>query len=346
LINGIETTLETKDIVSDNTPKSWEIASFSDLPLIAVIPVLTKLQLDIINSEADMISYLMGQTDVGTVKIDNFDPVVQANSDYVIRGGEFQAKIFLAASDRTLKPTIEVNGQTQRTVDGVAMYRVPANQIGEQNLRGSITLNGKAYPFNYKYTVAEPNVVVSPSKMNVLYRGVNNPIDISAAGIPDNKIFITPTNGQLSKVGNQYMINPDDGAICDINVIAEVNGVRTNMGKRSFRVKNVPTPIPELDGITGKTAGKSQLVSSQGIRAMMPQDFDFDLKFAIRSFVVFASIDGYVREEKSNGQMFTEKQKQIINRLQSGQRLSITEIKAAGPDGRVVDLPDLSIKVR
>jgi gliding motility-associated protein GldM len=182
--------------------------------------------------------------------------------------------------------------------------------------------------------------------MNVLYRGVLNPIDVSAAGIPDNKVQINVSNGVLSRDNKQYMINPGDGANCEVSVIAEINGEKRSMGKKIFRVKSVPKPVPEMDGIQGKTATRQQVLSSQGIRAIMPQDFDFDLKFTIKSFMIFAPVDGYVMEESSNSQMFTDKQKQIMKRLQSGQRLSITDIKAAGPDGRVVDLQDLSIKIR
>jgi len=348
IIGNIEKTMSTDDIKSshgDGT-KAWEIGTFTDLPLIAAVPLLTKIQVDALTIEADMMNYLLTQADVGTVKIDHFDPVVQSVSDYVIRGGEFQARIFLAASDRSLQPSIMVNGQAQRTVDGVAIYRTSANQVGEQQLRGTITLNGKPYHFNHSYTVAEPNVVVSPSKMNVFYRGVDNPIDVSAAGIPDNKVQISVSNGTLRRVSGQYMLVPGDGNSCDISVVAEVNGVKTNMGKKTFRVKSVPTPMPEMDGIQGKTATRQQLMAAQGIRAIMPPDFDFDLKFTIRSFTVFASVGGYVREEVSSGMMFTDKQKQIIGRMQTGQRLSITDIKAVGPDGKTVDLPDLSLKVR
>ncbi|MDR0687830.1 MAG: gliding motility protein GldM [Prevotellaceae bacterium] len=347
LIDNIEKMLETKDIKAhDGGEKRWEVGLFSDLPVIAAIPLLTTLQVNTLTCEADVMSYFLSQTEVGTVKIDNFDPVVQSVSDYVIRGGKFEAQIFLAASDRTLKPDVTVNGQKLSSVEGKARYEASANNIGEQILNGAITLNGKSYPFTYTYTVAEPNVVVSPSKMNVLYRGVLNPIDVSAAGIPDNKVRISVSNGALSRENRQYWINPGDGTICEVSIVAEINGEERNMGKKMFRVKNVPKPTPEMDGIQGKTATRQQLISSQGIRAIMPPDFDFDLKFSIKSFVVFASIDGYVQEQTAYNQMFTDKQKQIMNRLQSGQRLSITEIKAVGPDGKVVDLQDLSIKVR
>ena len=349
IIANVERTMSTSDIRSthgDGGMKAWEIGTFTDVPLIAAVPLLTKIQLDALTIEADMMNYLLAQADVGTVKIDHFDPVVQSAADYVIRGGEFQAKIFLAASDRSLQPTIVANGQTLRTVDGAAIYRAPANQVGEQLLRGTITLNGKPYLFTHTYTVAEPSVVVSPSKMNVFYRGVDNPIDVSAAGIPDNKVQVSVTNGVLRRVAGQYVLVPGDGNTCDISVVAEVNGTRTDMGKRTFRVKSVPTPTPEMDGVQGRTASRQQLAASQGIRALMPADFDFDLKFTIRSFTVFASVDGYVREEVSSGMMFTDRQRQIISRMQPGQRLSITDIKAVGPDGKIVDLMDLGIKVR
>jgi gliding motility-associated protein GldM len=349
LINNVNKMLETKDIDSKGHgggEKPWEVGTFTDLPVIAAVPLLTKMQVDILTCEADMMSYLLSQADVGTVKIDNFDPVVQSVSDYVIRGGKFEAQIFLAASDRSLQPDVVVNGQTLRTVEGKAHYETSANSVGEQTIKGSITLNGKPYPFSYSYTVAEPNVVVSPSKMNVLYRGVLNPIDVSAAGIPDNKVQISVSNGVLSHDNKQYMINPGEGATCEVSVVAEVNGEKRSMGQKIFRVKSVPKPVPEMDGIQGKTATRQQLLSSQGVRAIMPQDFDFDLKFVIKSFVVFAPVGGYVMEESSSNQLFTDKQKQIMRGLQSGQRVSITDIKAVGPDGKVVDLQDLSIKIR
>jgi gliding motility-associated protein GldM len=181
--------------------------------------------------------------------------------------------------------------------------------------------------------------------MNVLYRGVENPIDVSAAGFRPEDVKITTSNGVLTKKGDGYMIVPGEGANCQVSLMVDKDGVKTDMGKKMFRVKAVPIPTPELDGVNGKSATKSQLVASQGIRAVMPADFDFDLKFTIQSFVVFASIDGYLKEEKSDGQMFTEKQRQIMKKLTTGQRLGITEIKAKGPSG-VVELPDLSVKVK
>ncbi|GHT15451.1 gliding motility protein GldM [Bacteroidia bacterium] len=346
LINNINATLNTNQVMGHGGElKDWEEGCFADMPLIAAVPLLTKIQVDMVSMETELMEYFLRQTDMGIVKIDNFEPIILSQSDYVIKGGEFSAQMFLAATDKTLKPEVIVGGQRLQVVAGKGIYKVSANQVGEHTITGSISLNNKPYPFTYKYTVAEPNVVISPSKMNVLYRGVENPVDVSAAGIPTHMVHLSATNGKLTQAGSGYTIVPSDGNECHISVVADIQGVRTDMGKRIFRVKAVPIPSPEIDGVRGKIATKSQLLAAQGIRAVMPADFDFDLRFTVQSFVVFASIDGYVREEKANGQMFTDKQRQIMQKISSGQRLSITDIKAVGPSG-VVDLPDLSIKLQ
>jgi gliding motility-associated protein GldM len=347
VIHTLEDMLSTSPIKGhEGEELEWEIGTFAHLPLAAAVPLLTKTQVDMVSAESAMIDYLMQQTDAGLIKIDNFEVVVMANSDYIIRGGEFKADIFLAASDKSLKPDILLNGSKLSVVDGKGKYSASASAVGDKSISGSIALpNNKTYPFTYKYTVAEPSIIVSPSKMNVLYRGVENPIDVSAAGFRTEDVKITTTNGTLTKKADGYMIVPGEGTNCQVSLVVDKDGVKTDMGKKMFRVKAVPVPSPELDGISGKSATKSQLVASQGIRAVMPADFDFDLKFTVQSFVVFASVDGYLKEEKSDGQMFTEKQRQVMKKLTTGQRLGITEIKARGPSG-VVELPDLSIKVR
>jgi hypothetical protein len=120
-----------------------------------------------------------------------------------------------------------------------------------------------------------------------------------------------------------------------------------NMGTTQLRVKDLPTPTPQLDGITGKTATKGELQASQGILAVMPRDFDFDLRFRVVSFSVFAvNSSGYVDEKTSNSNAFVPEQQQIFNRLRPGQRVTFTDIKAVGPDGRTIELPDLSIKIK
>ena len=78
----------------------------------------------------------------------------------------------------------------------------------------------------------------------------------------------------------------------------------------------------------------------------MPKDFDFDLKFRVTSFTLAATIRGFNQEESSKSQAFTDGQKRILNNLQTGNVVSIINIKAVGPGGDSRDLNDLVIKIK
>jgi len=53
----------------------------------------------------------------------------------------------------------------------------------------------KTYPFQSSYGVGEPNVICSPTAMNVMYMGIPNPLDVSVPGISPDKIRIKVVNG-------------------------------------------------------------------------------------------------------------------------------------------------------
>ena len=62
----------------------------------------------------------------------------------------------------------------------------------------------KMYPFNGEYQVAKQSVVVSPTKMNVLYLlgdKVGNPVDISVPGVSKDKLSVYCDNGKILKKG-------------------------------------------------------------------------------------------------------------------------------------------------
>src|SRR6202012_657326 len=48
------------------------------------------------------------------------------------------------------------------------------------------------------YQVAKPSAVVSPDKMLVLYIGVDNPVSVSAPGIPKDRIKVSINSGNIS----------------------------------------------------------------------------------------------------------------------------------------------------
>ncbi|MDR3181039.1 MAG: gliding motility protein GldM [Prevotellaceae bacterium] len=334
---------------TDGDVTSWEVATFDAVPLISAVAILSKMQMDVYNSESEVVSYLMRQISATDFKFSDIDVAVIPSSNYVIQGTEFSAEMFLAAYDPTQSPVLTMGGRSYHANDkGKIVFKTVPEHIGPVSLHGNIEFIGTdgktTRPVNVSYMVVEPNTVVSPAKMNVVYRGIENPVNVSSAGIPQDKLDVRITNGTIERKGNEFMVIPGSGRICEISVFVD----EKNMGTRQLRVKDLPPPTPQLDVIQGKTATKSELLASQGILAAMPRDFDFDLRFRVVSFSVFVpdATSGYVLEEESKSAAFTDRQKQIFNRVRSGQRVTFTDIKAVGPDGRTIDLNDFSIKIK
>ena len=64
------------------------------------------------------------------------------------------------------------------------------------------------------------------------------------------------------------------------------------------------------------------------------EDFEFDLQFKVTGFSVAVIRNGYIVDYKSNNNLFTEEQKELMRGANRGQRVFIQDIQASGPDGR------------
>ena len=352
-INGLLSTEVPRS--DDRNKKDWPSLQFYNSPLVATIALLSKVQLDILSCETAMLNHLFVKIGADDFKFSAVQPVVRANSEYIVKGGEYKAEIFLAAYDPNTESTVIIGNDAPRKSgeDGKVIYSALASAAGIVNRPATIEFvgpNGKeTQTFTISYQVIEPMATVSPSKMNVLYSGIPNPLDISVgAGVPSDKIRAEVKGGSaLTRQGNQFMVTPSAGSkTLSVVVSAEIDGKWQNMGTSDFRVKPVPPPNAVVDGIQGKTASKGQLASSQGLRAVPPSDFDFDAKFTISSFEVsVVNSEGYVVDEPSTGAYFNDKHRRMFSNMRNNGQVTITKIKANGPSGSM-DLPDLVIRVK
>ena len=185
----------------DGQPSRWENNTFQTLPLVAVITILSEIQLNVRNAEAEVLNYLYTQIDASSYKFNKLNAIVIPNAYYVTQGSDYEAKVFLSATDTTQSPEITVSG-TKLPLDpsGKGTYKVRATAIGSKTWGGIIALRAPDgtivnYPFTSSYVVGEPNVIVSPTAMNVMYASIFNPIDVSVPGISPDKINIKVVNG-------------------------------------------------------------------------------------------------------------------------------------------------------
>ena len=66
-------------------------------------------------------------------------------------------------------------------------------------MKNPLTGEIEPYAFESSYTVAPPSANVTPTKMNVMYKELENPISVAAPGFTDEQIVVEVANGELVK---------------------------------------------------------------------------------------------------------------------------------------------------
>ena len=345
--------------VSMDQKKTWEETMFDNMPTIAAVTLLTKLQHDVRYAEGEVLNQMITNVDLGDLRVNLVNAFVVPDSRIVMRGTKYSAQIVLAAIDTTQRPVVYINGGRLGNNNGI--YEVGTSKAGTYDYSGWIEVVGRdgsitRRDFKSSYTVIDPLATISATMMNVLYAGINNPISIAVPGVPQGSISATMTNGTLTKSGDGWIAHPSKvGAECVISVTAEMDGQRTNVGSTTFRVRKLPDPLPfiaykDANGQParykgGKPFAKALLLAAPGLDAAIDDDIlNIDYKVVSFETVIFDSM-GNAIPELSNGSQFSERQKAAIRRLQHGKRFMITRVKATGPDGITRDIPSIDVIV-
>ena len=354
ILNALETADPKGNARKGKEKQTWESLHFENTPMAAILTVLSKIQIDVKNSESNVLNYLYSQIDAGSFKFNKLGARVIANSNIVFQGEPYEAEVFLAAEDTTQQPQIFINGRPAEVKDGKAVYSINTSEAGVFKWSGLIkykTPDGifKDYPFEQEYQVTKPGITMSATRMNVFYRGLDNPFDI-ASGIPKEDLQVEMTNGKVTKSGDSFVIRPaeldEQGKRTKVSVYANINGSRKLIGTTDWRVKKVPDPVAQVAGISGGDIRRERLQVEDGVMAIL-EDFDFDFKYKVTEFEIQTTIaGGYIDRKTSKSNRFTSEQKEQLKRVQLESIVYISNIKAIGDDGSIRDLDPISFKVR
>lgn len=340
--------------------KSWLQGTFGDMPLGGVIALLTKLESDIKNTETEIINALIGDIDVNSIKVTNVEAKVIPKSNYVLQGQTFEADILLAAYDARKDYDMTVNGAKIPVEEGIGKYKAAASSAGVKKYNVDITLKvgGKDSTYNVEgeYLVAPPSAVVSPTKMNVFYIGVDNPVSISAAGVPTSSLRSSISGGGQSTLNpgtgaGNYMVRVTTPASeanpAKISVSATIDGKNLSMGTSNFRVKYIPDPLPTIGGLKGSSVPASTMRPQQGVIALL-ENFDFKAKFNVVSFrLLYLKPRQDPKVFNTKGPRFSgEMLKKCIKVCGPGDRIIADDIIVVGPDKRRRKLNPVTYGIR
>ncbi len=355
---------------NDGQRQDWEQHNFYFTILAADITILNRIIGEARTAEYNAVNYLYGSISETSFKFDEVAAKVIPKSTYILQGQKYQADVLVAAYDKKTESTIKVlQGADTLTAANVSRAQIIKGQAGMGKLEFHATKPGphkyagviemvdpktnkmKDYHFKGAYIVAPPALTVAPLKMNVLYIGIDNPVAISAPGIPEEKIRPVIDQGVLKRgpEGKDWIVRINKVAKgvhkAYVSATANIYGKSLPLGKVEFRVKRVPTPTAEIAGQSDGQMDKNRLLAAGAIIPTM-RDFEFEIYYVVLGYTFGTIINGDYIPKNVKGNRFTKEITNIIRNGKRKQKFFFDNIRAKGPDGTIRSLNPINLELK
>jgi gliding motility-associated protein GldM len=327
IVNEVENKFSLADVKDNEGIKiKYLTYHFKGFPAIASLAKLSAWQNDVKKAEADVYNSALGKAAVEAASYSNYQAIVVLDKNAYFQGEQVTGKVVLGRYDENTKPT-SFQGPG-KLVNGQAMISLTAGGVGEQNINGQFSFleDGKTIPLKFagKYVVVpRPNsATIAADKMNVVYRGVVNPMSISFAGISDKDVVASAPG--LTKVGNgKYNMSPGTGTEVVINVTGKMSDGKMASDKKVYRIKGIPGPAGTIRGEMGVVKGPKSNLQVATIGAKLV-DFDFEVGLDVVgfNFKIAGQPTVVVSGNRLNPQCIT-----ALSKAGRGDQVTISEIK-------------------
>ncbi|MBD0824720.1 type IX secretion system motor protein PorM/GldM [Aestuariibaculum marinum] len=283
----------------DGKKIDWLDYHYKGFPLVASLTKMTQLQSDVKTVGSEILGKMMQGTLSAEVSMTNYTTLMETSKSAYFNGETFDGAIVLGRKDATTKPNkveltldgVKLTEDQYAIEDGRVKLKVGTGRPGEHKIEGKLIFaqDGEdiEVPVSQSFaTVSKPNAAtISADKMNVVYRGVKNPMTISFAGIPDNKVNARAQG--LSRVsGSKYVM--DATRIQGREVTINVSGTLPDGGgvsdRATFRIKDLPKPTGTIRGEDGSVKMQRQSLEISTVGAKF-DDFDFELPLRVTGFM-------------------------------------------------------------
>lgn len=256
---------------SDQNIKDYPNLTFGQTPLVAAMAVLAETQSRIANYESLILSSI--DPEAATIKVDKISADYSAVSSVVAAGTDYEAKIFLTAKNKSLRPDVTFRGSKIAVDDeGYAPIKfkaaggaydkdgfakatwtasvkvpTPAGGIEEQTVTG-------------EYLVAKPTVEVKAAAVSALYENCGNELVIMVPSLGANYKPSFQCNAPLinGSQRGQVIVVPKTRA--DVTIGVSSSG--TFIDKVTFKVRPVPLPAFSLKTPSGPVNDKTGIKSN------------------------------------------------------------------------------------
>jgi gliding motility-associated protein GldM len=335
VIAGFEKRFNLDPVVdNEGKKKNWLEYHFQGFPAIASYTKLTAMQNDVKATETNIYNGFLGNLVSDATSLKNYKAIVLADKSAFFAGEKFQGRVVLGKYANVTPTKLTVKGKEidlTNAIDstGAAKLDFTVGNVGEHDIEGKFTFLEDGKPLdipiigNYVVVPRPNSATISADKMNVVYRGVSNPMTISFAGVSDNKVKASGSG--LKSVGKgKYVMNPGSGKEVTINVTATLDDGSRASDKKTFRIKDIPAPTGTIARQSGVVKLPKRNVEIGTVGAEL-NDFVFDLPIGVTSFKI--KVPGQPTVNVAGTKMNSQA-KAAIKKARRGDNITIFDIKA------------------
>ncbi len=342
---------------------------FKGFPLIASLSKITKTHNNLRYIENKILN-----TALGNIRIESNDgggllPTLSQDQQF-FTGQKFGGKIILAQKSElqvfeSINLSLKGPGNSNRTLvedvdfyveSGQVVFKNRISRAGLYTLKGTISKEGEQGIVEYDISEMDPpvtfTIIDEPSsanveaiRMNILYIGLSNPVNISIPGVGASSLV--PVNSPDSNVTLNRNIKPADRAD-GANFYAkpsnlgeafiQVKGVLRNgssitSSRKRFRVKNIEKGIGAI--INDRTYEPGESITQNNIldgevSGFKPTDFDYDFNVKVTRFTISV---GNNQALTVDGNFIEGLARDYIRQASSGEIINFSSIEAIGWEG-------------
>ena len=338
---SIEKNFSTEKVENRDGKKiDWLNYNYEGFPLVASKAKLTSLQNDVKVTKNELLSKMLAGQQASALSFTQYNTLLEQSKSAFYSGEPFDGGIVLGRKDPNTKPNrveLTLDGrplaENQYTIEnGKVKLNISAGAAGDHKIEGNLifTQDGDdiEIPVNLSFaTITKPNAaVIAADKMNVVYRGVINPMTVSIPGIPDNKV--SASGAGLSRVsGSKYNMSPGQGREVTITASGTLpDGQKINT-PATFRIKDIPRPTGTIrgeDGGGGPVKMQREGLTKSSVGAAL-LDFDFDLRLNVTGFSFKVSGQPTI---KCSGSKLSSQATGALRRAKRGETVQIFDISA------------------
>jgi len=330
IIRELDNKFSTADVKDgEGVTKKYLEYHYKGFPSIASLTKLSAMQNNVKVMEANVYNLALGKAALEATSMKKYQAMVFLDKNAYFQGEKVTGKVVLGRYDENTKPTSFEGPGKIDPATGQAKIEMTAGGVGEQNIKGKFNFleDGKNVPLEFSGTyvvVPKPNqATISADKMNVVYRGVDNPISVSFAGIGSDKVKANAPGMRAAGKAGQYVLSPGAGNEVVVSVSGTLPDGSTVTDKKAFRIKGLPAPTGKIRGEVSAKGSKSNLEVCT-ISADM-EDFDFPVTVNVTQFNIKVPGQPTIVVQ---GNKMDSRAKSAIARAGRGDVVVISEIKA------------------